>query len=524
MKGIIIFFKDKNAEFAQKKVFDGFNALELSENWAKSLNIEYFYLNSLSLADFLHEADTIAQKKSADFVIFSYCDLPFLNVELTEKLIKSHTEYKCEYTFADGFPYGFAPEIIDRGTLKILEQTVEKNGTQKELGEQPFSRDAVFNLIKTDINAFEVNSVLSSVDWRLFRFAFHCGFKENFLQCENLFKKIKECNKSCKKENKIDFCDFDAEEISRIASFTPGCLKTVPAFYDIQICDKAKTDSIYSPYFGEYKKINGISAEQSEKIMSFENFSDLLQKISDFSDNAVISLSAWGEPSEHPDLLKMIEKVLSFEKFSVFLETDGIKISKEFCENLKNIINAAANRKNLQQKVMICVKIDAFSAEMYKKIHPNACDDDFQKVLSSVKMLCEAVPLCVYPQFVRMNENEDELENFFRFWNEKHNASGGKFVIQKYENFCSLLPERKPADLSPLERNVCWHLRRDFCILTNGDVTFCKQCVFSNIIGNVFKQSLEEIWKKTDETLFMHINHKYPLKCEKCDEFYTYNF
>lgn len=522
MKCVVIFFEDENSEFARKKVFDGLSAVESSKNWAESLGLEYFYLRSLSLTDFLRDAEIIAQKNSADSVIFSYCDLPFLNAELTKRLIESHSKYKCEYTFADGFPYGFAPEIIDVGTLGILFQIA--SGEQKELGALPFSREGVFNLIKTDINAFEVNSVLSSADWRLFRFAFHCGFKENFLQCENLFKKIKKRARNGENENKISCFDFDADEISKIASCEPGCLKTVPAFYEIQICDKAKIDSIYSPYFAEYKKNNKIAPSESENRMSFENFSDLLQKISDFSENAVVSLSAWGEPLSHPDLLKMIEKVLSFEKFSVFFETDGLQISKEFCDNLKKIVNNAPERKNLLQKIMICVKIDAFSAETYKKIHINASDDDFDKILAAVETLHAAVPFCVYPQFVRMNENEAETESFFRFWNEKQNPSGGKFAIQKYENFCNLLPERKPADLSPLERNVCWHLRRDFCVLSNGDVPFCKQRVFSDIIGNAFKHPLEEVWKKRDENLLAQIDQKYPLKCEKCDEFYTYNF
>ena len=161
---------------------------------------------------------------------------------------------------------------------------------------------------------------------------------------------------------------------------------------------------------------------------------------------------------------------------------------------------------------------------MYKKIHPNVKDGDFERLVENVKMLCETLPGLVYPQFVRMNENEEELENFFRFWNEKTNPSGGKLTIQKYQNFCNLLCDKKPADLSPLVRNPCWHLRRDMTILSNGDVPMCKQCVFSNIVGNVFTDSIEEIWRKNDDVLLSHLHEKYPLPCEKCDEYYTYNF
>ncbi|MCF0241398.1 MAG: SPASM domain-containing protein, partial [Treponema sp.] len=112
----------------------------------------------------------------------------------------------------------------------------------------------------------------------------------------------------------------------------------------------------------------------------------------------------------------------------------------------------------------------------------------------------------------------------FAYWNEKTNPSGGNLIIQKYDDFAGLLPPCKPADLSPLERNPCWHTRRDMNILSNGDVISCRECVLSNVVGNVFKESLEEVWHKNDDILVQHIGRKYNELCGKCDESYTYNF
>jgi spiro-SPASM protein len=123
-----------------------------------------------------------------------------------------------------------------------------------------------------------------------------------------------------------------------------------------------------------------------------------------------------------------------------------------------------------------------------------------------------------------MNQNEDELEAFYRYWSNKENESGGNLTIQKYNNYCGLLADEKPADLSPLERNVCWHLRRDMTILSNGDVPVCSQQIFNSCAGNVFVDGIENVWGKTNELLKANCCGDYDEKCKKCDEYYTFNF
>ena len=258
--------------------------------------------------------------------------------------------------------------------------------------------------------------------------------------------------------------------------------------------------------------------------MDLENFSSLVDKIAAFSEKAVISLSAWGEALSNPDCLKMIEKVLSYSGLSVFIESDGLLITEEFCEKLKKIVDEAPERSNNWQKVMIAISLDAFSVQTYCKLHEGCSEQDFFKAVNAVTLLQNAIPGMVYPHFVRMDDNESELEGFFRYWNEKTNPSTGNFIIQKYDNFAGLLPERKPADLSPLERMPCWHLRRDLTILSNGDAQICRAHVLSGVIGNVFKDDLENIWHKTDDLLKNHIEKNYKEKCERCDESYTFNF
>lgn len=487
MKTIII-FNSVNTKYADKKAFSGKSAKDLCNDYAAKLGYEKFEIQPDNATALVNQLAQIAEKEKADSVIYSYNDCPFINVELTKEILQTHQEFKAEYTFADGYPYGFAPEVIDTGTLKILAQLIKDEQTQRKL-----ERDTLFELIKTDINSFDVESVLAPEDWRLYRFAFHCGKKDNFLQCTALFNAL---------EGKID--GANPSKMAETASKTVNCLKTVPGFYNLQIAGTQKEKCIYLP-----------EVEKTEE-MSFEKFEQLIQKIADFSEEAVVSFSAWGEAFENKDCIKMIEKTVSYEGLTVFIETNGQLITEDICNKLEPLVKNG--------KVIIVVKIDAFTADTYNKIHNCQGNEAFTKAVEAVKKLNAIMPGNVYPQFVRIKENEEELESFYRYWNEKENPSSGKLIIQKYDDFAGLLPQRKVADLSPIERNVCWHLRRDFTILSTGEVPPCRACVFSNSVGNAFTQSLEEIWKKMDNILNEHINQNYNKMCGKCDEFYTFNF
>lgn len=509
MKSILIFY-DVNSLYKNEKVFDGNSAAELCMQWGKALNCDVIkkIAPQNCLTDLFEEMSKACNEAEADYVIFSYDDLPFLNVSLTKELIESHIKYKSEYTFADGYSYGFAPELIDRGTLNILTGLSKTNFADE--GKKSVCRDSIYNFLKKDINAYEVETLIAPCDFRLLRLKLECSLKENFIACKELFAEIKNQNK------KIE--GLSAEEINAIAGKTPGVLKTVPGFYNIQIAEKCSGTCNYCPYPKAFEEKYGKSCSSSSGVMKYEDFSNLVDKIAAFSENAVISLSLWGEAFNHPDLLKFVEKVLSYKGLSLFLETDGLLVTQSFCQSLKSIVETSKNENQLWPKMMIAVSLDAFTDETYKKIR--GTEKSINDALGAVEMLESVLPGNVYPQFVRMNQNEAELEAFFRKWNERSPS----FIIQKYDNFAKRLSDEKPADLSPVERNVCWHLRRELNILVNGDVPFCKECLFENITGNVFAEDLESVWKKMDNMLIDHINCKYCELCENCDEYYTFQF
>lgn len=543
MKTLVILFADSGSLHIFDKIFDGKSAFDRSLEWAKKVCALNEFFDDSEIFVFASEkneqkcrneisasganANVVSRKnwtvsglfesfaallkeKKADSIIYAWADCPFLNIEVTKEIISTHNECLAEYTFADGYPNGLCPEEIDSGAASLLFELTKSGAASGassaafSVGSKNISRTSVFDLIKTDINSFEVETVIADEDVSLFRIDFNCSTKGNMLGCKAMFK------------NGVDGKSIN--QISEEACKNADVLKTVPAYYQIQVTDKVLSKVIYHPE--EMDSLNG------KNFMPLEDFRKIIRKISDFSETAVVSLSAWGAATVHPDFVEMVKIVLSEPGLSVLVEGDCSNISEKMCEELKNICDSAVPRAEGAQenaKIMWLVTLDAFSEEIYSKIHKGELEN-FEKSKMAVALLEKYFPGDVYPQFTRMNENEIELEQFYRFWSNKESPSKGQVAIQKYDNCFCTLPDRKPADLAPLERQVCWHLRRDMTILVDGSVPYARGKLKSDILGNVLKENIEEIWKKTDSEVKKQINHDYSGKCEKCDEYYTFNF
>ncbi|MBQ4378669.1 MAG: spiro-SPASM protein [Treponema sp.] len=455
------------------------------ENWTKSL--------------FISETASSLKKYGAESAVVSYADTPFLNEKLTADLIEMHEKYQAEYSFADGFPYGLTPEIIEAGTCSILSE-LSKTSLKGE-GEKPVDREALFSVMRGDINSFEIETLIADEDYRLLRFNFDAASKINFLSCKNLYDEAQ--------KEKIDFSD--AYALSNLAKKTPSVMQTVPAFYNIQISSKYNHKYCYS--------LESAEKNPSPKdFMSLEDFKKILSQIKDFSENAVVSLSAFGEPLLNGEFLQFALEVINQNdenhKISLLIETDGLLVTEELASKI------ARTAESKKTEVNWIIYVDAVEKSMYAKLHD--CDEnDFEKALSSVPLLEKYFESHVYPQFMRMKTNEEQLESFYRFWKEKESPSKGELIIQKYNSVCGILPELKSADLSPVNRFPCWHLRRDMTVLADGSVPFCFQPVFENNAGNILTEGIEKVWARFSDVLKNHSECK---NCASCDEWYTFNF
>jgi spiro-SPASM protein len=133
-------------------------------------------------------------------------------------------------------------------------------------------------------------------------------------------------------------------------------------------------------------------------------------------------------------------------------------------------------------------------------------------------------------QAVRVKEQEEDTEKFYRYWKEAAPFKEANIIIQKYDDFCGALEKKQASDISPVIRKPCWHIMRDIPVLTDGAVPLCREDLSSlknaseRILGNVFTESLESIWQKGEQYYKEQCKNKYTGLCERCDEYYTFNF
>ena len=514
MKFLVLLLSDFN-EFSSQKLFPSASgglksAFERSSEWARALEYEdaqkevsVLECKGWNCGRLMQSVADRAKKSGADFVVLASGSAAFLDLPLSKKLIQDHVEYKAEYTFADGYPAGFAPEIIDSGAAAIMAELCK--GASAVEAQKSLSKDSVFNVIKGDINSFEVETEIASVDYRLLRLNFLCDSKINLLSAAGLAQKLSAGAKQALLElDRQKIGEENVMEICKEAACEPCVLKSVPAFYNVQIEGRSFAKYEFSPL--------GASDER----MDFERFKALVKKITDFSGQAVISLSLFGEAAAHPDFDKFVALALK-SGHSVFVEVDS-GFLQEFLQGAAYGNLRQGLLPEEKERLFMAVCVDAATQGAYEKFH----DGDLQNAAAAIRSLAQEFPE-VYPQFTRVVENESELEAFYRYWSAKDSPSGGKIIIQKYDSFCGLLPDKKTADLSPLVREPCWRLRRDFEILLDGSFLLCRES-FRQALGNAFDSDFSELWKKKDLVLAEQAKKEFTGACANCDEWYTFNF
>ncbi len=438
--------------------------------------------------------ETLARlSQNYDALYYTWADYPFLDSGLAQALADRHFRYGAEYSYADGWPQGLAPELLAPGTASALVHLAQDDGA-------PVERDSLFSVLQRDINSFDIETELSPVDLRPYRLTLAADSKRNLALIRSL--------------RSAGFTN--ARDLDGILQTRGEFLRTFPAFYAIQIAGPCPQACSLCPYPFLGKQGDRSILERSD-FMEVQRFENLLDRIIDFSGDAVIDLSLWGEASLHPEIFRMIRAVLDRKELSLVVETSGIGWNGSILDEIAQYAQGALRRFSGMAPLSWIVSLDSEDPELYQKLR----GPGYAEAHGFVNELLARFPENVYVQAVRLQGKEDDMEKFYRTWK----TSKAKVIIQKFDHFCGFLPPQKATDLSPLKRRPCWHLLRDMSILIDGSVPLCREDLKRTFtLGNVFTESLETIWNRGQAVYREHLAQNYNNLCAECDEYYTYNF
>ncbi|UCF99073.1 MAG: spiro-SPASM protein [Spirochaetaceae bacterium] len=422
-----------------------------------------------------------------DNLFYFFADCPLLDSGLSARMLDNHQKYYADYTFADGYPYGLSPEILKPALLTSLLALAQ--GSRSSAAEEPIhahDRGALFELIKKDINAFDIETELSPVDLRMLRAELSADCKRNLLLVQRVIQGGAET----------------ADAVCRLLKEQPEILRTLPSFFAVQIVAGCPQLCSYCPYPGFGIEVAGKQGE-----MELKHFIRILEQIHAFCGEATIGVSLWGEPAYHSGFADLAAAALA-KNFRLVVESSGIGWQDGVFSRIA---------ENKLPGLDWIISLDSRDPQEYKRLRGGG----FEEAHKSVEVLQSLFPGHVYPQAVRMNENEEGLEDFFRYWK----SQTGRVIVQKYDHFCGYLPDRRVTDLSPLKRFPCWHLKRDVTVLLDGRVSLCREDLrCEHGLGNLLEQSLEEIWTAAEPYYRDHLQERYPDLCKNCDEYYSFNF
>jgi len=456
----------------------------------------------------LAEVLAVMQRESrgCSHVIYYYADCPLLDPDVTSRMYADHRRYFADYTFADGYPYGMAPEILSAESIGAVQKLAEGVA---------LSRQALFEAIQKDINTFDIETELSPADLRMLRVSLTADVKRNFILLERVMNAVSgELSRSAgragggartRSGEAIERPDRApaAEAVLEALQKHPEMLRTVPVFFNVQIVEGCPQNCTYCPYPQMRGPQTGRIAE-----MAVRDYRRIVDAIEDFVEDGVVSVSLWGEPAFHGKIDEIAAGTVENGGLELLIETSGVGWPP-------GALEAVAERARKPPRWI--VSLDAASGEVYESLR----GDGFAEAQRTVEALKNLYPGRTYVQAVRMHENEEDLEGFFRHWKD----SPVQPIIQKYDDFCGKLPDRKVTDLSPVKRFPCWHIKRDVTVLMDGRVLLCREDVEQkHLLGNILQDELPDIWGRGEDYYLRHIREDYPGMCAGCDEYYTFNY
>ena len=167
----------------------------------------------------------------------------------------------------------------------------------------------------------------------------------------------------------------------------------------------------------------------------------------------------------------------------------------------------------------IYIGLDAFTPETYAKVRVGG---NYQRTRDHILHLLELQKTMgvsnpqVFVQFVEMDVNRDEKEDFIKFWNSK----GAKVKIRPKVSWAGMI-EAPNLVLGNADRWPCYWAMQTMSVTDTGKVVTCAVDLDARYVaGDITKQSLKEIWNSSlKELRRLHNEKKFyelPPNCRDC--------
>lgn len=410
-------------------------------------------------------------KNSDDIMIYNVGN-PFYDSNFIEEMFLRHNRYIADYTYCIGYSTGLVPEIIRKDIIKELINLSKDNNN--------IIKDYIFQSLSKDINSFDIETILSHNDIRIYRTSIGLNDRGEEILTDFLYNSLKE------KASINDIVDFINDN--------PHELFTTIYSLILELTNFSTISSIYYPKKNEVKNQ-----------MDINLIKRIIENVKELNKDIQIILGGIGEPLEHDRFIDIL-KLFIDNNLNVIIETTGYNISDEFLKKISNLDF---------KKITFVLKYDAYDDKTYKIIHP---EWDLKKITDSLELLKKA-GIKTYKQVIRMTDNEVEIEKFIR------KKEVDDLIIRKYSTFCEMIPDKKVVDLAPLDRIPCYHLRRELFIRSDGKVPVCIYSRFKNhIIGDTNKDDLASIINNLKKSYIKDSKKEYLEFCKNCNDYYLFNF
>ncbi|MDO6687291.1 MULTISPECIES: radical SAM/SPASM domain-containing protein [unclassified Agarivorans] len=223
---------------------------------------------------------------------------------------------------------------------------------------------------------------------------------------------------------------------------------------------------------------------RSKGNMEFSIFKKIIDEISEVSPKTRVWLAIMGEPLLLGNKLIDMIKYAKSKNVQVNLNTNAVYLDSEFGQN---ILNSGVD--------YIIVSIDGTSENSYSKIRVRG---DFNKVVDNVSKVLEyksknsKIRTEIVSQFIVMEENEHEVEEFKKFWLSK----GAIVKVRPKLGWGDAVQASHLEQVrTEIERFPCAWLTRTVSIHWDGTFSQCDadyEGVYSP--GSLLNNSIKEIW------------------------------